>query len=222
MRTKRWAAPELDACPYFLRSPERYLGRWHSLFARRQPVYLELGCGKGLFLAGAAPANPQINYIGIDLKDAVLGPARRNIERAFAEADRPVDNVLLTALNIEQIENAMGSDDSVERIYINFCNPWPRKKHQKRRLTHPRQLEHYRRILSPSGLLFFKTDDDGLFSDSVGYLGACGFEILARTEDLYADPPADNVQTEHELMFLEQGIKIKALTARMLPPEPEP
>ena len=220
MRTKRWAAPELDACPYFLRGPERYLGRWHSLFPRQQPVYLELGCGKGLFLAGAAPANPQINYIGIDLKDAVLGPARRNIQRAFSEAGRPVDNVLLTAMNIEQIENAMGPDDSVERIYINFCNPWPRKKHQKRRLTHPRQLGHYRKILSPGGLLFFKTDDGGLFSDSVGYLESCGFEILDRAEDLYADLPADNVQTEHELMFLAQGVKIKALTARMLPREP--
>lgn len=220
MRTKRWAAPELDACPYFIRNPEKYLGRWHSLFAREQPVHLELGCGKGLFLAGAAPGNPQINYIGIDLKDAVLGPARRNIEQAFRSAGRDPDNVLLTAMNIEQILNSMGPQDSVSRIYINFCNPWPRKKHRKRRLTHPRQLLHYREILAPGGELFFKTDDDTLFSDSVGYLTACGFEILRSTPDLYAELPADNIQTEHEKMFLAQGIKIKALTARMLPELP--
>ncbi|QAT50456.1 tRNA (guanosine(46)-N7)-methyltransferase TrmB [Caproiciproducens sp. NJN-50] len=215
MRTKHWAAPELDACPYFYRKPEQYLGRWHSLFARQQPVYLELGCGKGFFLAGAAPRHPQINYLGIDLKDAVLGPARRNIEQAFREAGRPVDNVVLTALNIEQIQFAMGPQDQVDRIYINFCNPWPRKKHQKRRLTHPHQLEHYRQILIPGGELHFKTDDEGLYADTVEYLESCGFQIFLRTEDLYADLPEDNIQTEHEKMFLQQGVKIKALSARL-------
>ncbi|XOQ44915.1 MAG: tRNA (guanine-N(7)-)-methyltransferase [Clostridium sp.] len=216
MRAKRWATPELNACPYFYRHAEQYLGRWHNLFPRKQPIYLELGCGKGLFLAGAAPAHPQINYIGIDLKDAVLGPARRNIEQAFREAGRPVDNVILVAHNIEQIHNAMGPEDQVERIYINFCNPWPRKKHQKRRLTHPRQLVHYRQFLVPGGELHFKTDDYGLYADTIGYLESCGFQILSKTEDLYANPPEDNIQTEHEKMFLQQGIKIKALTARML------
>jgi tRNA (guanine-N7-)-methyltransferase len=215
MRTKHWAAPELDACPYFYRKPEQYLGRWHSLFARQQPVYLELGCGKGFFIAGAAPRHPEINYLGIDLKDAVLGPARRNIEQAFRETGRPVDNVVLTALNIEQIQFSMGPQDRVARIYINFCNPWPRKKHQKRRLTHPRQLLHYRQILVPGGELHFKTDDDGLYSDTMEYLETCGFRILFRTEDLYAVLPEDNIQTEHEKMFLQQGIKIKALTAQM-------
>lgn len=215
MRTKHWAAPELDACPYFYRKPEQYFGRWLSLFARQQPVYLELGCGKGYFLAGAAPLHPQINYLGIDLKDAVLGPARRNIEQAFREAGRPVDNVVLTALNIEQIQFSMGPQDRADRIYINFCNPWPRKKHQKRRLTHPRQLRHYRQILVPGGELHFKTDDDGLYADTVDYLESCGFRIFFRTEDLYADLPEDNIQTEHEKMFLQQGIKIKALAARM-------
>lgn len=215
MRTKHWAAPELNACPYFYRKPEQYLGRWHSLFARQQPVYLELGCGKGFFLAGAAPLHPEINYMGIDLKDTVLGPARRNIEQAFLDAGRPVDNVILTALNIEQIQFSMGPQDRVDRIYINFCNPWPRKKHQKRRLTHPRQLGHYRQILAPGGELHFKTDDDGLYADTTEYLESCGFRIFYRTEDLYADLPEDNIQTEHEKMFLQQGIKIKALAARM-------
>ncbi len=217
IRAKKWAAPELNACPYFIRDPEKQLGRWHGLFTRRQPAYLELGCGKGLFLAGAAPANPRINYIGVDLKDAVLGPARRNIEQAFRQAGRAPDNVLLAAMNVERIADSMGPRDSVDRIYINFCNPWPRKKHRKRRLTHPRQLMQYRNILAPGGELLFKTDDDGLFADTVGYLEECGFEILFCAGDLYADPPADNIQTEHEKMFLAQGVKIKALTARMLP-----
>jgi tRNA (guanine-N7-)-methyltransferase len=215
IRTKPWAGPELDACPFFVRHPEQFIGRWHSLFAREQPVCLELGCGKGLFLAGAAPANPQINYLGIDLKDAVLGPAKRNIEQSFAAAGRETDNVILAALNIEQILNAMDSRDRVRWIWINFCNPWPRKKHQKRRLTHPRQLENYKKLLEPSGEIRFKTDDDALLADTLGYLEQCGFQVTYKTVDLHADTPQDNIMTEHEAMFVQKGIAIKALTAKL-------
>jgi len=217
MRNKAWARPELDACPFFIRDPERQIGHWHSLFERDQPIYLELGCGKGYFLAGAAPANPQINYIGIDLKDSVLGPARRIVEKAFQEAGHRADNVILAELNIERILNAMNSEDSVKRIYINFCNPWPRNKHRKRRLTHSRQLQNYRKLLAPQGEIHFKTDDDELFQDTLGYLAESGFEVVFQTSDLHAEDHPENILTEHELMFLQKGIKIKALTARMLP-----
>lgn len=190
------------------------MGAWHSLFPRKQPLHLELGCGKGYFLAGAAPRNPQINYMGIDLKDAVLAPAKRNIEAAFEQAGRPVDNVILTALDIERLLTAMNSDDSVEKLYILFCNPWPKPRHHKRRLTHPRQLESYKKILVPGGELEFRTDDDGLFRDTLGYLRESGFEILRTTQDLHAEHPEGNIMTEHELMFSEKGVPIKALTAR--------
>ncbi len=213
MRNKPWAGPELDACPFFIRKPQERLGRWHSLFPRTQPVCLELGCGKGFFLAGAAPADPGTNYIGIDIKDAVLGPAKRNIEKAFDDAHREPDNVLITALNIEHILTAFGPEDSVRKICINFCNPWPKPKHHKRRLTHPRQLESYKKILEPGGELFFKTDDDGLFADTLGYLAECGFSVAEQTGDLRGERRPDDILTEHEIMFLEKGIKIKALRA---------
>ncbi len=213
MRRKPWARPELNACPWFIQHPEDEKGKWSSLFLRNQPVDLELGCGKGYFLAGVAPANPLTNYIGIDVKDAVLGPAKRNIEKAYREAGREPDNILLTALNIERIADAMGPEDKVRRIYINFCNPWPRVKHRKHRLTYPKQLEQYKTFLIPGGKLFFKTDDDGLFSDTLGYLAKCGFQVTAVTYDLHGDNWPDNVLTEHEEMFLEKGIKIKALWA---------
>lgn len=214
IRNKPWAAPELNACPFFVRRPAQWRGKWHSFFPRRQPVYLELGCGKGLFLAGMAPRAPRINFIGIDLKDAVLAPAKRNIERAFAEAGRPPDNVVLTAQDIERLLDVMDEADTVERIYINFCNPWPKPRHWKRRLTHPRQLEQYRRILSQEGEIRFKTDDGPLFSDTVSYLEQCGFEIPFSTLDLHARNDPENIWTEHERMFAEKGIKIKALTAK--------
>ena len=214
MRNKPWAAPELNACPFFVRQPQKQIGAWHSLFPRKQPLHLELGCGKGFFLAGAAPLNPQINYLGIDLKDAVLAPAKRNIEKSFEQAGRPVDNVILTALDIERLLTAMDSADTVERIYILFCNPWSKPRHHKRRLTHPRQLESYKKILAPGGEIEFRTDDDGLFRDTLGYLRESGFEVVRTTYDLHAEHPEGNIMTEHELMFSEKGVPIKALTAR--------
>lgn len=214
MRNKPWAKPELDACPFFVRHPEQYLGKWHSLFQRQQPVDLELGCGKGLFLAGAAPSAPQTNFIGIDLKDTVLGPAKRNIEQAFHAEGREPDNVILTTLNIERILEDMGPKDSVRRIYINFCNPWPKPKHHKRRLTYPRQLENYKKILEPNGEIFFKTDDDSLFEDTLGYFSESGYIITDKTYDLHGDNWPNNILTEHEIMFLEKEIKIKALKAK--------
>lgn len=213
MRFKSWARPELEACPFFVGKPEACRGKWHSLFPRRQPVELELGCGKGFFLAGAAPANPLVNYIGIDVKDAVLGPAKRIVEHAFREAGREPDNVILTALNIERIADAMGPDDTVRRIHINFCNPWPKKRHQKRRLTYPDRLEDYKRILEPGGEIFFKTDDEALFSDTLGYLAQCGFRVTAKTYDLHGDNWPSNIMTEHEILFSKKGIPIKALKA---------
>lgn len=213
MRRKPWARPELNACPFFVQTPDECLGKWHSLFTKDRPVDLELGCGKGYFLAGAAPADPGTNYIGVDVKDAVLGPAKRNIEEAYRAADREPDNILLTALNIERIRDAMGKNDTVRRIYINFCNPWPKIKHRKRRLTHPRQLEQYKTFLVPGGEIRFKTDDDGLFEDTLGYLAECGFQVTAVTHDLHGDGWAENIMTEYEIKFLEKGIKIKALRA---------
>ena len=104
----------------------------------------------------------------------------------------------------------------VDRIYINFCNPWPKGKHKKRRLTHPRQLESYKTFLASDGLIYFKTDDDELFEESLEYFETSGFEIVKKTYDLHNDMIfEENVVTEHEKMFSEEGIKIKALIAKL-------
>ena len=94
-------------------------------------------------------------------------------------------------------------------IYINFCNPWGREKHKKRRLTHTRQLTHYKTFLKKDGEIFFKTDDDGLFEESLTYFSESGFTLTYITRDLHNSDVKDNIQTEHEKMFSEQGIKIK-------------
>ncbi len=217
MRNKPWVGPELEACPFFVRRPVEQLGKWQEYFEKRQPVHLELGCGKGWFIAGLAPEHPEINYIGIDLKDVVLAVACREITKAFR--DQPIKNVALTAQDIERLRQIMDERDSVERIYINFCNPWPRPKHHKRRLTFPTRLQEYGSLLSPGGELWFKTDDDALYQDTLGYLKESGYTILWQTADLHAceDACSDmRAMTEHEKMFSEKGIPIKAL--RAIPP----
>lgn len=215
MRKKKWARPELANCPYFVDDPRAQRGKWHGWFrGEGRPLYLELGCGKGVFLAELALHSPRINFLGVDLSRDVLGVARRNIEKAYAAQNRPVDNIALAAHNIEQILLMMDRNDAVERIYINFCNPWPKEKHHKRRLTHPRQLRSYQEFLAPGGEIHFKTDDDDLYRATLRYFRECGFEVLRQTEDLHAESWTDNIESEHELMFAAQGIPIKAAVAR--------
>ncbi len=218
MRFKPYARPELLATDWHAHTPIENRGRWHQRFVRPDaPLHLELGCGKGGFLARLASSHPENNYLGIDITDKVLILAKRNIERIYAEKGLPVDNVQIMSLDIERILNAFSEEDTVQRIYINFCNPWNRKHaHKKHRLTHTRQLALYRTFLEKDGEIWFKTDDEDLFNDSLEYFPEAGFEITWSTRDLHQNEPEWNIRTEHEAMFTEQGIKTKALIARRI------
>ena len=150
MRKKKWAQPELDACPYFIADCDRYRGQWRTLFPKAQPLHIELGCGKGVSTAAMAHAEQDTNFVAIDLISDVLGSARRNIAAAYGAES--VDNIRLTSKNILFINQTFAPEDRVERIVISFCNPWAeREKHKKRRLTHPRQLMQYREFLIDGG-----------------------------------------------------------------------
>ncbi len=213
IRRKKWARPELAVCPYYIEHPEIFKDKWHTVFPDDKPMYAELGCGKGLFAAQAALKYPDINWLALDIKADMLGVARRTVEKAFSEAGREVTNLKLVLCNIERISESFGEKDVIDRLYINFCNPWPKSRHQKRRLTHTRQLNQYRSILRDGGELHFKTDDDGLFDDSPEYFAEAGFDIKYTTRDLHASDYPDNLVTEHEKMFTEEGKKIKFLIA---------
>lgn len=213
MRRKPWARPELEECSFFITNPTEYKGKWSESFTRNQPIYLELGCGKGTFMAVHAAENENINYIAIDIKDEVLVLAKRNIEASFEEKGRKVDNVKLMAQEIAIIDEMLDSNDKIDRIYINFCNPWPKERHKKRRLTHTRQLNKYREFLKEDGEIWFKTDDDELFEESLEYFKESNFKIEYITYDLHNSEFEGNVTTEHEDMFSAQGIKIKFLKA---------
>lgn len=214
IRFKAWARPELEASDFYIDNPEDYKGKWKEVFNNSNPIHLELGCGKGQFISNIAVKNDDINYIAIDLVDAMLGLAKRNIESTYNEQKKKIENVIITRYDIERILNIFDKNDQIERIYINFCNPWPRGKHRKKRLTHTRQLEKYREFLKENGEIYFKTDDDGLFNDSIKYFEDTNFKVLDKTYDLENTTNFwDNIMTEHEKMFSEQGIKIKALKA---------
>ena len=217
IRYKKWARPELEASKFYIDNPEEYKGKWKEKFKNRNnPLHLELGCGKGQFISNLAVKHQEINYIAIDLVDAMLGLAKRNVEKIYEENNIEPTNIYLTRFDIERILLILDKKDEVERIYINFCNPWPKGKHRKKRLTHTRQLEKYKEFLKPNAEIYFKTDDDDLFNSSIGYFEETGFEILKKTYDLHSENIfEENIETEHEKMFSDQGIKIKALIAKL-------
>ena len=217
IRFKKWARPELEASKFYEDNPESWKGKWNEHFEKTEnPIHLELGCGKGQFISNLAVENENINYIAIDLVDAMLGLAKRNIEFIYKESNKEPNNVFITRFDIERINMMLDKKDSIERIYINFCNPWPKGKHRKKRLTHTRQLEKYKEFLKKDAEIYFKTDDDALFEASLNYFEESNFEVTSKTYDLHKESIFErNIETEHEKMFSEQGIKIKALIATL-------
>lgn len=209
IRNKPWAREELDVSEIYVKNPEEMKGRWREKFNNSYPIHVELGCGKGYFVKKAGLKNPEINYIAIDLIDTILGVANRNIQKEFE--NKKITNILLVRYDVEAINNILEKKDDIERIYINFCNPWPKPRHKKRRLTHTRQLEKYKQFLKQNGKIYFKTDDDGLFKESLEYFKEAGFETIKITQNLNEEPDFwDNIETEHEIKFKKEGIKIKA------------
>ena len=222
IRKKKWAEPELSVCDFFVKDPEAHAGNWRHAFKKEQPLVLEIGCGKGGFAGQYALQNPDKNIIALDIKIDMLGVGRRTIVRLFEEAGKgdAIDNLLLVNYNVEQLDKIILPEDKIERLFINFCNPWPRLKHKKRRLTYYKKLEMYKRFLQPEAEIRFKTDDDELFEESLEYFAQSGYEILYLTRDLHASGFAENIETEHEKMFTEEGKKIKFLIARQKQTEP--
>lgn len=213
IRKKKWAEPELAECRYYIREPEEYRGRWSEFFGNNSPIELEVGCGKCTFIAEKALRSPDINYIAVDIKNDMLGVGRRNIERLFKEHDKTPENIALVRYNVEMLDRVISPDDHVRNLYINFCNPWPRLKHNKRRLTYPRKLSMYKDFLDKDAVIYFKTDDDALFEDSIGYFNESGYKIRYITRDLHHSDITGNIVTEHEKMFSDEGINIKYLEA---------
>lgn len=218
IRKKKWVDEELQKCDFLIKNPIENVGKWKEVFNNENPIYLELGCGKGGFASKFGVTHKNINLIAVDMVAAMLGLAKRKIEKEYLEHNQEINNICIVSHNVERISELFNENDKIERIYINFCNPWPRGKHKKRRLTHTRQLEQYKKFLSKNGEIFFKTDDDELFEESLEYFTETGFEIQEITRDLHnydGEIVKENIVTEHEKMFSDEGIKIKFLRAKL-------
>ncbi|MBQ8918403.1 MAG: tRNA (guanosine(46)-N7)-methyltransferase TrmB [Oscillospiraceae bacterium] len=211
MRKKAWARPELAQCTYFTDEPEQFRGKWSERFGHDRPLWLDLGCGKCVFLGELARRHPEANIIGVDISYDILGVGRRKIEEIVENPD----NVQLVFFHIEDLREMLSPEDKVQRIYLNFSNPWPKKKHNKRRLTYPDFLKMYGELLAEDGEIWFKTDNDELFEASIEYFNEAGYEIFTLTYDLHAENDPENIESEHEIMFTAEGIRTKALKARL-------
>ncbi|MFD3156273.1 tRNA (guanosine(46)-N7)-methyltransferase TrmB [Haloimpatiens sp. FM7330] len=209
LRKKWWARPELEESVFFVSDAKQLKGKWNEKFKNNNDIYLELGCGRGGFVSQAAVKYPNKNFVAVDLKDEVLVYVLRKIEEI------EVENIRLTAMNIMGI-NEVFDKGEVKRIFINFCNPWPKERHKKRRLTHTKFLTYYKEFIEQGTQIWFKTDDDELFEESIEYFKESGFELKYLTRDLHNDDFEDNIVTEYEAKFTERGIKIKFLIAELL------
>ena len=211
LRKKWWARPELESSNIFVNNPREIKGKWKQEFKNNNPIHLELGCGRGRFLVQKALKHPDINHIAVDLKDEVLVYALRKVK----EVEPEIQNARIVALNISFIADLFEKDE-IEKIYINFCNPRPKDRHNKRRLTHTKFLTEYKKFLRKGSQVWFKTDDKDLFEASLEYFKESGFRLDFVSYDLHNSDFEDNVMTEYETKFTALGMKTMALIATLL------
>ena len=192
---------------YFVAGPEECRGRWAEVFSNDHPVFLEMGCGKGKFLTELARRHPEYNYIGVEGQERVYLRAAQRVHEAG------LSNIRFIGQFVRRPSECFGPGE-IAGIYLNFSDPWPKARHAKRRLTHRRYLEEYRRFLDPEGVIAFKTDNDNLFEFSLEEFREFGAKIPDISWDLHASPlRAKEVTTEYEDKFREWGIAIKYLKA---------
>lgn len=179
-----------------------------SVFKNDNPVHLEVGCGKGKFVAEMAILCPQTNFVAVEKISNVLIDAAERVKK------EGINNVHFLNCAAEVLPKYF-PDDSVERIYLNFSNPLPKKGYIKQRLTHPRFVEIYKKILKSGGEIWQKTDSRELFEFSLQSFKGCGLEITSVCEDLKNNPFEGNVITEHEKMFMDRGLPIYRVVAKV-------
>ena len=188
-------------------NPAEWKGRWHERFGNQQPIHIEVGSGKGRFVSEMAKRNPHINYIGIELQSSVIVVA---LDKAL-EANVP--NLQLLHVNGGEVTDYF-EENEVDQIYLNFSDPWPKKKHAKRRLTHETFLKAYETVLKPQGEIHFKTDNRGLFEYSLVSFSEYGMLLKQVWLDLHKEDIPWNVMTEYEEKFSAKGNPIYRVEAR--------
>ncbi|HHW22516.1 MAG TPA: tRNA (guanosine(46)-N7)-methyltransferase TrmB [Clostridiaceae bacterium] len=205
------AHEKLSESTNYIRDPQAYKGRWNEYFKNDNPIYMEIGSGKGQFIIRMASENPDINFIALEKSPVVLLQLIKKIP-----SDGLV-NLAVISFDAEKLEEIFDSGE-INRLYLNFSDPWPKKRHAKRRLTSPRFLEIYKNILKPGSLIEFKTDNRDFFEYSLEEFRSSGYNLLKATYDLYnSDFLEGNIPTEYESKFHNMGVPINKLFAEYDP-----
>ncbi len=212
MRKKKNLIPRMERCEaYQIKDPYERKGQWRALLDGARALRVELGCGKGRFTVETAKAEPDVLFIAVEkVPDAMVVA----MERAAREGLR---NVFFVDADVNQLPEFFAPGE-VDRIYINFCDPWPKSNQAKRRLTHGNFLRLYRKVLTEGGQIWFKSDNAKLFAFSREEIPCFGFALSEVTDDLHADGP-QGVMTDYEAKFYELGTPIHRLVATMQPME---
>ncbi|HAT54612.1 MAG TPA: tRNA (guanosine(46)-N7)-methyltransferase TrmB [Lactobacillus sp.] len=216
VRNKPWADDLIAENPAaIVTNPAKYRGHWQDRFKQSQPLQVEIGTGKGQFLIGMAKAHPEINFVGIELQKSVLAAA---LKTSLPEELTNLQWVLADGDGVE----TFFEPGEVTQLYLNFSDPWPKTRHEKRRLTYKTFLASYQAILQKDGKIQFKTDNRHLFEYSLMSMTAFGMRLMEVSLDLHTDIEAsegqlENIETEYEQKFAAKGQPIYRLVAEMPP-----
>lgn len=209
LRKKPWAKDELLSMEgIYIENPENFKGKWkNEIFENQNPIFLEIGTGRGKFLIQNAMENPDKNYVAFERADSVLIYCTREIK------NKELKNIKVICDMAEKLEDFFEIEE-VEKIFLNFSDPWPKKRYAKRRLTHKRQLQTYDKILKLGGLIEFKTDNKMLFEFSLEEIKEHGYDIQEEVWDLHnSNLNESTITTEYEDKFVGMGINICRLKA---------
>ena len=208
VRHRPGAAEMLAAHPNFVISdPTLWKGKWNELFENDHPIHIEIGMGKGQFITGMAKAHPEINYIGVEMQVSVVSIALDKL------IEQPLPNLKLLHVDGSALTEYF-ADSEVDQIYLNFSDPWPKKRHEKRRLTYKTFLAVDEQILRPNGEIHFKTDNQGLFEYSLASFSQYGMILKQVWLDLHQSQFEGNIMTEYEEKFSSKGQRIYRVEAQ--------
>ncbi len=190
---------------YYVDNPYIYKGNWSKVFNNNNPIYLEIGIGKGDFIIENALRYPNINFIGIEKYDSV-------IVRAIQKSNElEIKNLKIVRMDAHKLESVF--EREVDLMYLNFSDPWPKDRHAKRRLTSPIFLSIYDNVFKDRCHIIMKTDNIDLFNYSINSLVDYGYKIIYKTNDLHKESDDNNIMTEYEKKFVNKGVKINKLEA---------
>ena len=208
VRNRPGAAEMLAAHPNFVISdPTLWKGKWNELFENDHPIHIEIGMGKGQFITGMAKAHPEINYIGVEMQVSVVSIALDKL------IEQPLPNLKLLHVDGSALTEYF-ADSEVDQNYLNLSDPWPKKRHEKRRWTYKTFLAVDEQILRPNGEIHFKTDNQGLFEYSLASFSQYGMILKQVWLDLHQSQFEGNIMTEYEEKFSSKGQRIYRVEAQ--------